>query len=138
MAVQFGPKSMARASKIFFVCQVNVKLAKGNVYSHVARRVLLVYHAQLHGLWLSTEKKDKDKRICGRNISPKFSCLILLEFSQKAYGKFQSFVASFVSLRIRSELCELIHSLPPGVPQKSVVLKLYPILYIVWLGGFGA
>ncbi len=28
VAVQFGPKSMARASKIFFVRQVNVKLAK--------------------------------------------------------------------------------------------------------------
>jgi hypothetical protein len=40
VAVQFVPKSMARASKIFFVCQVNVKLAKGNEYSHVARRVL--------------------------------------------------------------------------------------------------
>jgi hypothetical protein len=66
-------------------------------------------------------KKDKDKRIYGRNISPKFSCWILMEFSQTSYGKFQSFVSSFVSLRIRSELCELTHSLPPWVLQKSVV-----------------
>jgi len=62
MAVQFGPKIVARASKIYFVCQVNVKLAKGNEYSHVARRVLLVYHTQLHGFWLSTEKRTKAKQ----------------------------------------------------------------------------
>ncbi len=61
VAVQFGPKSMARDSKIFFVRQVNVNLAKGNEYSHVARRVLLVYHPQLHGQWLSTEKRTKTK-----------------------------------------------------------------------------
>jgi hypothetical protein len=37
-------------------------LAKGNEYSHVARRVLLVYHTQLHGFWLSTEKRTKAKQ----------------------------------------------------------------------------
>jgi hypothetical protein len=91
MVVQFGPKSMAGASKIFFVCQVNVKLAKGYEYSHVARSPFSL-SSSVTWTVVVHRKKDNDKRTCGRNISPKFSCLILMEFSQKSYGKFQSFV----------------------------------------------
>ncbi len=117
----FALKAWSVLQKSSLYARWNVKLAKGNEYSHVARRVLLVDHPQLHGPWLSTEKRTMTKEfvaeIFHRNFPVWFWWSSHKNLMENVKVLFQILCPWGSEVK---KLCELTHSLPPSLGASEI------------------